>query len=306
MTTKGFILKIAGAASAGLALIAVPVSGQTTNPSATPPIQNLKEKVSYGVGMTFGNQIKRAGFDVDLEVVAAAMRDTMAGKETKYTDAQVREAIMAYQQELRAKHEAERQQIAEKNKREGDKFLAENKTKPGVKTQTVTLRDGNTAELQYKVLAQGTGASPKATDIVTVNYRGTFIDGKEFDSSAKHGAPLKRPANSLVPGWVEALQMMKTGSKWQLFLPPSLAYGEAGGPGIEPGSTLVFEVELVAVETPVPPPSPASGAAGAAPLTSDIIKVPSAEEMKKGAKIEVIKAEDAARMSEQQQQPEKK
>src|SRR5205823_1966336 len=155
----------------------------------------------------------------------------------KLTEPQSQEAIMAYQKEAQGK-------ASEKNKKEGEAFLAENKKKPGVKTQTVTLPDGTTAEMQYKVITEGTGGSPKSNDTVTVNYRGTLINGKEFDSSAMTG-PLKRPANTLVKGWIEALQMMKAGSKWELYLPAALAYGDRGGRGIEPGSALIFEMELV-------------------------------------------------------------
>jgi FKBP-type peptidyl-prolyl cis-trans isomerase FklB len=149
----------------------------------------------------------------------------------------------------------------------------------------VSLPDGTTAEMQYKVITEGTGAMPKSNDIVSVNYRGTLINGKEFDSSAKQGKPLKRPANQLVRGWTEALQLMKTGSKWELYLPAALAYGDRGGQGIEPGTMLIFEMELLSFESPQPPAPPQ-------PLTSDIIRVPSAEELKAGAKVEVIKAED--------------
>ena len=135
-------------------------------------------------------------------------------------------------------------------------------------------------ELQYKVITEGTGAIPKTNDTVTVNYRGTLINGKEFDSSAKHGQPGKFQVNRVVRGWTEALQMMKVGSKWELYIPSSLAYGDYGsGPDIQPGATLIFEVELVSIDTPPP-------------LTSDIIRVPSAEELKAGAKVEVIKPED--------------
>ena len=147
------------------------------------------------------------------------------------------------------------------------------------------------------------GAIPKSNDTVTVNYRGTLINGKEFDSSAKHGGqPAKFQVNRVVRGWTEALEMMKAGSKWELYLPSSLAYGDNGyGPNIEPGSTLIFEMELIGTEAPAaasPPPQP---------LTSDIIRVPSAEELKKGAKIEVIKAEDLEKLTNAAaQKPEKK
>jgi FKBP-type peptidyl-prolyl cis-trans isomerase FklB len=251
--------------------------------------KDAKEKASYGVGMTFGNQIKRAGFEVDVDVVSAAIRDVLAGKEPRLTDAQARETIMAYQQEARKK-------TAEKNEKAGQAFLEANKAKDGVKLHKVTLADGKTAEFQYKVIKEGTGQSPATNDVVTVNYRGTLIDGKEFDSSAKRGQPAKFPVNRVIRGWTEALQLMKVGSKWEVFLPAALAYGESGSPPmIEPGSTLVFEVELIGVELP-PPPAPAQ------PLTSDIIRVPSADELKKGAKIEVIKPEDVEKAQKAEQE----
>jgi FKBP-type peptidyl-prolyl cis-trans isomerase len=149
--------------------------------------------------------------------------------------------------------------------------------------------------LQYKVITNGAGATPVPNDLVTVNYRGTFIDGKEFDSSAKSGHPAQFAIGSVIHGWTEALLQMKAGSKWQLFVPSELAYGERGRPNIPPNSVLIFEIELISSETPPPP----------APLTSDIIKVPSQEEMKKGAKIEVIKPEDAAKYQQSQPQPAK-
>jgi len=246
-------------------------------------LKDQKTKISYAIGMNIGNNLKRSGYDVDVDVLAGAIRDVLAGKEMKMTEPQAREALMAYQKEMTAKREEERAAKAEKNRKEGEAFLAENKKKEGVKTHTVTLQDGKTAELQYKVLKEGTGPLPKTNDIVTANYRGTLINGTEFDSSAKQGAPLKRSINQVIRGWTEALLMMKAGSKWELFIPSTLAYGDrAQGPNIEPGSTLIFEVELVSSETPPPPVPPQ-------PLTSDIIKVPSADELKKGAKIEVIK-----------------
>jgi FKBP-type peptidyl-prolyl cis-trans isomerase len=263
-------------------------------------LKDQKEKVSYSIGMNIGNNLKRSGYEVDVDVLARAIKDVLSGKESKMTEQQAREVMMSYSKELNAKREEERQQKAEKNRKEGEVFLAENKKKEGVKVHTVTLPDGKTAELQYKVLTEGTGAMPKSNDIVLVNYRGTLINGTEFDSSAKQGAPLKRPLSQLIRGWTEALQMMKVGSKWQLFVPSTLAYGDRGsGPLIEPGSTLLFEMELVGTETP-PPPAPAQ------PLTSDIIKVPSADELKKGAKIEVIKPEDVEKKLKEEQGKEKK
>ncbi len=242
-------------------------------PAAAATFKDDKEKASYAVGMTIGNNIKRSGLDLDVDAMAAAMKDVMAGRETKMTPQQSQEAINNYQRESQRK-------AAEKNKEAGAAFLAANKAKPGVKTHTVTLADGTTAELQYKVITDGTGAMPKTNDTVTVNYRGTLINGTEFDSSAKHGQPGKFNINRVVKGWTEALQLMKSGSKWELYLPASLAYGDSGfPPAIEPGASLIFEIELIGIDTP-------------APLTSDIIRVPSAEELKKGAKVEVLKAED--------------
>jgi FKBP-type peptidyl-prolyl cis-trans isomerase len=245
--------------------------------AAQDPFTNLTEKASYGVGMYFGQQIKRGNLlDLNLDVVMSAMKDVLEGREPKLTDQQSREAITAYQQQRQ-------KELAEKNVKEGEAFLAANRTKPGVKTHTVTLAEGKTAEMQYKVITEGTGEMPKSTDVVKVNYRGTLVNGKEFDSSYKRGQPATFAVGGVIRGWTEALQMMKTGSKWELYIPGDLAYAERGSPGIEPGSTLIFEVELLEIEPPKPPPQP---------TTSDIIKVPSAEEMKAGAKIEVIKAAD--------------
>ena len=147
------------------------------------------------------------------------------------------------------------------------------------------------SELQYLVLTSGSGITPTANDIVKVNYAGTLVDGTEFDSSYKRGQPAEFQVGGVIKGWTAALQQMKVGSKWKLFIPADLAYGEGGRPGIPPNSTLIFEVELLDSKSPAPPVQPTP----VAPLTSDIIKVPSAEEMKKGAKIEVIKPEDAAK-----------
>ncbi len=258
-------------------------------------LKDQKAKVSYSIGMNIGNNLKRSGYDVDVDTLASAIKDVLTGKEPKLTEAQAREVLTSYSKEMNAKREEERAQKAEKNRKEGEAFLAENKKKEGVKTHTVTLPDGKTAELQYKVLTEGTGPTPKSNDVVTVNYRGTLINGTEFDSSMKRGQPAKFPVTGVIKGWTEALLMMKTGSKWQLFIPSSLAYGDRGsGPTIEPGSTLIFEVELISAE-PQAAPAPAQ------PLTSDIIKVPSADELKKGAKIEVIKPEDVEKRIKEQE-----
>ena len=175
-----------------------------------------------------------------------------------------------------------RSATAAKNKAEGEAFLATNKTSPGV----ITLPDG----LQYLVITNGSGSLPGSNDVVTVNYRGTLLDGSEFDSSYKRGQPAQFPVGNVIHGWTEALQLMSVGSKWKLFIPGELAYGEQGRPGIPPNSLLVFDVELLAANQPKPP----------APITSDIVKVPSLDEMKKGAKIEVIKPEEAEKAQQSQ------
>jgi FKBP-type peptidyl-prolyl cis-trans isomerase FklB len=259
--------------------------------AADSELKDEKSKVSYGVGMNIGQNLKRSGFEVDVDVLAGAIKDAIADKAPKMTETEAREVITAYQQNIRAKREEERGKIAETNRKTGEAFLAENKKKAGVKTKEVTLPDGTKAELQYEIVKEGTGTSPGPNDNVKVEYRGTLIDGKEFDSSAKHGQPGSFSPNRVIPGWREALQMMQPGAKWKLYVPSQLAYGDAGqGPVIEPGSTLIFDVELLSVEAVQPPPP-------AQPLTSDIIRVPSADELKKGAKVEVLKAEDVERMA---------
>jgi FKBP-type peptidyl-prolyl cis-trans isomerase FklB len=202
------------------------------------------------------------------------------------------QTLKAYSKTLQAKRQAKMMEAGIKNKSEGLAFLATNKNNPGV----ITLTNG----LQYQVLKDGNGPIPTATSTVTVIYRGTFIDGTEFDSSAKEGKPngMDMQVTRVIPGWTQALEMMKTGSKWRLFVPSDLAYGPRGQRDIEPNKTLIFDIELLAVQAPHPAPiAPPQNA----PLTSDIIKVPSADELKKGAKIEVIKPEDVQKAQAQAQ-----
>jgi FKBP-type peptidyl-prolyl cis-trans isomerase FklB len=257
---------------------------EDAKPAEKPPVS--KEKASYAIGVNIGGNFKRQDVDVDFDQLLSGIKDAVTGT-PKLSEAEMRDTLMQFQQELMAKQQEKRRQLAEKNKTDGEKFLAENKSKPGV----VTLASG----LQYKVVTQGSGETPKPDSIVEVNYRGTLIDGTEFDAS-RPGQPLSRPLTQLIKGWQEALALMKIGGKLQLFVPADLGYGEFGsGPKIGPNSTLIFDMELVAIKAPQPPPP------AAAPLTSDIIKVPSAEEMKKGAKIETLKAEDVERMIKEQQ-----
>src|SRR5258708_3320902 len=191
-----------------------------------PAFKDDREKDSYAVGVFVGNQIKRSSMDVDLDVVFSAVHDVLDGKDLRLTDMQAQEAVRNYQQESRRK-------VAEKNKKEGEAFLEENKKKPGVLTLNVPLMGGTNAELQYKVITEGKGDIPKSNDTVSVNYKGTLTNGKEFDSSYKRGQPSKFMVNRVVKGWTAALETMKVGSKWELYIPSVLAYGDAGNPNIE-------------------------------------------------------------------------
>ena len=204
-------------------------------------LKTPREKVSYIVGVQIGSQLKGDLMDVDPGLVGRGIQDAIAGNKLLLSDQEAKEIMTAFQKEHAAKLAAEKKKQGEKNKKEGDVFLAENKKKPGVKT----LPSG----LQYKVLKEGTGKMPKATDTVITNYKGALIDGKEFDSSYRRGEPATFQVNGVIPGWTEALQLMKEGSKWQLFVPPQLAYAERGaGSQIGPNATLIFEVELISVK----------------------------------------------------------
>jgi FKBP-type peptidyl-prolyl cis-trans isomerase FklB len=194
-------------------------------------LKNQKEKVSYIIGMDIGSNFKRQLIDIDPNIVVKGIRDALSGANPLLSKEEIQETMVAFQKEL-----------MEKYKKQGEAFLAENKKKEGVKT----LPSG----LQYKVIKAGTGKKPKADDIVTANYRGTLIDGTEFDSSYKRGQPATFPVSGgMIPGWTEALQLMEVGAKWQLFIPSNLAYGERGAGGIiGPNATLIFEVELVSIK----------------------------------------------------------
>ena len=263
----------AGIILTGLATISAPAEDKSV-------LKDQKQKVSYSYGVNYGNYLKRQSADLDLDVFVKGMKDALGSGTTLLDDKEIRDTITAYSKELRVKQEEKNKIIGEKNKKEGEVFLADNAKKPGITTTP--------SGLQYKVLTDGSGPSPKSNEVVTVNYRGTLIDGTEFDSSYKRGQPYTTSVMGVVKGWTEALQMMKVGSKWQLFIPSELAYGpRAGGRDIGPNAVLIFEVELLGIKPPTPLP-------GAQPVTSDIIKVPSAEDLKKGAKIEVIKPDSNA------------
>ena len=218
-------------------------TGQTTaakRPVAPLALKTDKDKLSYAVGMNIGRSIHSQSMEIDPAILLRGLKDEMAGK-TVMTDMEAHNTLMQAQQEAKKKTDETRQASMEPNKKAGDAFLAANKTKEGV----VTLPSG----LQYKILKEGTGPKPTPADSVVCNYRGTLIDGKEFDSSYKRGQPATFPVGQVIKGWTEALQLMSVGSKWQLFVPENLAYGDRGaGPDIGPGATLIFEVELISIK----------------------------------------------------------
>lgn len=214
--------------------------GTTSKSASGYALKTQKDKNSYALGMSIGAGIHRQGIPVDPAVVARGLRDAMAGSKTLMTEDEMRSTLQLLRMEVGKQQVAKTQAAGEANRKAGDAFLAANKTKEGV----TTLPDG----LQYKVLKEGTGPKPVASDTVTVNYRGTLIDGKEFDSSYKRGQPSSFPVGGVIRGWTEALQLMPVGSKWELYIPPDLAYGDhPPDPSIGPGDTLVFEVELLAI-----------------------------------------------------------
>jgi FKBP-type peptidyl-prolyl cis-trans isomerase FklB len=200
-----------------------------------------KDKVSYSIGLDIGTNFKRQSVDLDAKALAAGIADGLSGGKPLLAEDEVRKVLAEFRQQMGAKAQQAAQQLAEKNQKEGETFLAENKKKKGV----ITLPSG----LQYQVIKEGTGKIPKASETVTTHYRGTLIDGTEFDSSYKRGEPASFPVNGVIKGWTEALQLMKVGSKWQLFIPASLAYGPQGaGQLIGPNATLIFEIELLSIK----------------------------------------------------------
>lgn len=228
-------MKVLWAVVLGLGLLAAQVSAQ--EPTV---LKTEKDKINYGLGVGVARNFKHQGVDVDVELVIKGLRDTLSGEKLLMTEEELQKTMGAFQAEL-MKKQAEAAKVAgEKNKKEGEPFLAENKKKEGV----VTLPSG----LQYKILKAGDGKIPTINDTVTCQYRGTLIDGTEFDSSYKRNQPASFPVKGVIKGWTEALQLMPVGSKWQLIVPPELAYGANGGGPIEPNATLIFEVELLAIK----------------------------------------------------------
>jgi FKBP-type peptidyl-prolyl cis-trans isomerase len=226
-------------------LKSLPKAAAAKSAEPASPFKTRKEKFSYALGMNIGNglgqNLKKQNVEFDPALVADGLKATLAGSKTLLTTDEAQAVLKEVQTEVQKENQAKMKEAADKNKTDGEAFLAANKDKEGV----VTLPSG----LQYKILTEGTGPKPTASDTVICNYRGTLVDGKEFDSSYKRGQPATFPVSGVIKGWTEALQLMPVGSKWQLFVPPSLAYGEQGvGNDIMPNSTLIFEVELTGIQ----------------------------------------------------------
>ena len=207
------------------------------------------EQVSYIIGTQIARNFKSQDVEVNLDALMMGLKDTLEGKQLALSQGEMSKVYMAWQQKMRAKQAAKQKKEAVENLAAGTAFLDANKKKEGVKV----LPDG----LQYKIIKEGTGATPTADDKVKTNYRGTLIDGTEFDSSYKRNRPAEFNVKGVIKGWTEALQLMKVGAKWELFIPPNLAYGERGRPGIPPNSTLIFEIELLDIVKPTQAAKPA-------------------------------------------------
>jgi FKBP-type peptidyl-prolyl cis-trans isomerase FklB len=221
-------------------------SGSPTAPAqaAAPPVADAatyRQQISYVIGRQFGDGLRVNDVPLDTSALIAGVNDGLMNAKARWTDAELMAAMQRFEREMSERSAARQQQIVAKNKQQADAFLAANRLQQGVQVTP--------SGLQYKVLAQGNGPSPTRADVVSCNYRGTFLSGEEFDSSQRHGGPAKFQVGGVLPGWTEALQKMKVGDKWQLFIPTELAYGNDPDPrsGIEPGAMLIFEVELLEI-----------------------------------------------------------
>jgi len=222
-------------------LAATAVTAQDTQVKTAPAFANQTDKISYAIGVDIANNFKKQGIEISPEQFAKGLADAWSGGKVLLTDDEVKATLTAFQNEMRTKMQEKAKVLGDKNRKDGEVFLAANKTQPDVKATA--------SGLQYKVIKEGTGAKPTAEDTVSVHYKGTLIDGTEFDSSYKANKPVTFTVRGVIPGWTEALQLMTVGSKYQLFIPSNLAYAERGaGAIIGPNSTLVFEVELLSIE----------------------------------------------------------
>jgi len=222
----------------GATVLLVTIAVGCTAEEAAVKLDDAKQRISYTIGLNIGRDFTSQGVEVDTAALMAGVRDGLGGQKPRLTDEQMLAEVKSFRETMVAKQEAKQKALADKNKAEGEAFLAKNAKEPGI-----VVRDSG---LQYKVLKEGTGAQPKADSIVSVHYRGTLTDGTEFDSSYERNEPLTLPVGGVIPGWTEALPLMKEGAKWQLYVPAALAYGEEGAPpAIGPNAVLIFEVELL-------------------------------------------------------------
>ncbi len=224
-------------------LFAVVTAGCQSSGTKT-ALKTQQDSVSYAIGLNIGSNMVKDSLQLDYPALLKGIQDAWLDTSKRMMNFDgVRSCLMAWQQQMQAKQVEKQHAQGEKNRLEGEKFLADNKKEEGV----VTLPSG----LQYKIITEGKGLSPKANETVVANYAGTLINGQEFDSSVKHGQPAEFPLTNVIAGWTEALQLMKVGSKWKLFIPANLAWGDQGsGEKIPPGSTVIFEVELLAIKPP--------------------------------------------------------
>ena len=223
----------------GLTLLSMMSCSKPTGKSVT-TLETKQDSISYSIGMEIGMNFNTQSVDVNTDVFAQGFHDTYTESTPLLEESEMKIVTQNYRRELRLKQDELRKQQIEENKVDGEKFLAENSTQAKV----IVLPSG----LQYKVMTEGAGPMPTASDKVTVHYHGTFIDGTVFDSSIDKGQPASFPVTGVIAGWVEALQLMKVGAKWQLYIPMELAYGPRGRPGIEPNMALIFDVELISIK----------------------------------------------------------
>ncbi len=218
--------------------------GKAATDKAIPGLPTDKDQVSYMIGMAMAKQFVPMKDEIDVDVIAKAIKSSLAGEKLLLTDEQAARISEAFGEKMQAKQIAKMLADAKSNLVAGEAFLSENAKKPGIKTTA--------SGLQYQVITEGKGPRPKPTDVVSVNYKGTLLDGKSFDNSADHGGPATIPLNQVVPGWQEGIALMPVGSKYKFWIPSKLGYGEKGTPGgpIPPNATLVFEVELLDIAKP--------------------------------------------------------
>jgi FKBP-type peptidyl-prolyl cis-trans isomerase FklB len=222
-----------------LALIAAPAAWAQDDP-ASAELKTFKQKAAYALGKNIGSNLKQTGVAIDLKAFLRGMQDSLAGKKGLLTEEEIQKVMNEFEKQVQANAVTQKKAMADRNLKEGAAFLAANAKKEGVKTTA--------SGLQYKITERGTGATPKATSTVRVHYEGKLISGKVFDSSFKRGEPAEFPVNRVIPGWTEALQLMKEGGEWELYIPSTLGYGTRGaGADIGPNATLIFRVQLIKV-----------------------------------------------------------